>query len=56
MAKKTNKTNHVLNLLSGADEQDADGKAENGDDVRKKRDVHSSGGSIKAERMNSTFF
>ena len=39
-----------------ADEQDADGKAENGDDVRKKRDVHSSGGSIKAERMNSTFF
>ena len=32
-----------------ADEQDADGKAENGDDVRKKRDVHSSGGSIKAE-------
>ena len=24
MAKKTNKTNHVLNLLSGADEQDAE--------------------------------
>ena len=26
MAKKTNKTNHVLNLLSGADEQDAEVK------------------------------
>ena len=24
MAKKTTKTNHVLNLLSGADEQDAE--------------------------------
>ena len=34
-----------------ADEQDADGKAENGDDVGKKGDIHSSGGSIKRKAL-----